>query len=299
MNHSSFEIHVAPPFDFQQCLQFLCRSDDEVMHVANETAVKKLFDIDGRLLLGDITETTNGLVVRILGNNVTQEEQLEVEQYIREWFDLDQDVAAFEQWAETDELLCPLVQEYRGLRMIGFPDLFEALTWAVIGQQITLSFAYTLKRRFVEQYGQSQDMNGVTYWAFPNPEKIALLDPSELRQLQFSIRKAEYIIGMAREIIDGTLSKRQLRQETPDVIHERLLRLRGVGEWTAAYVQMKCFQDPTAFPAADAGLHQALKHHLGRNEKLTADEMRQYGERFSGWEAYATFYLWRSLYGNV
>lgn len=299
MNQSSFEIHVISPFDFQQCLQFLRRSDDEVMHVVSETAIKKLFDIDGRLLFGELIETTQGLVVTFSEDVMTEKEQLEVERYVREWFDLDQDVAAFEQWAETDELLRPLVQEYQGLRLIGFPDLFEALSWAVIGQQITLSFAYTLKRRFVEQYGQSRDVEGVTYWAFPKPETIALLDPSELRPLQFSTRKAEYIIGIAREMTYGRLSKQQLRSESPDVMHERLLSLRGVGEWTAAYVRMKCFQDPTAFPAADAGLHQALKHHLGRRDKLTADEVRQYGERFAGWEAYATFYLWRSLYGNV
>jgi len=299
MSRSSFEIHVTAPFDFQQCLQFLRRSNDEVMHVARETSVSKLFDVDGRLLLGDIMETSHGLVIVFPKDDITSAEQAQVERYVRDWFDLDQDVAAFVRMVETDELLRPLVREYEGLRLIGFPDLFEALTWAVIGQQITLSFAYTLKRRFVEQYGPSREVDGVTYWAFPNPETIALLDPSELRPLQFSTRKAEYIIGIAQEMTDGRLSKQQLRSEPPDMMHERLLSLRGVGEWTAAYVRMKCFQDPTAFPAADAGLHQALKHHLGRGDKLTADEVRLYGERFSGWEAYATFYLWRSLYGDV
>jgi len=269
------------------------------MHVARETSVSKLFDVDGRLLLGDIMETAHGLVIAFPEDDITSSEQEHVERYVRDWFDLDQDVAAFVRMAETDELLRPLVREYEGLRLIGFPDLFEALTWAVIGQQITLSFAYTLKRRFVEKYGESREVDGMTYWAFPNPETIALLESSDLRQLQFSTRKAEYIIGIAQEMTDGRLSTRQLRNESSDVIHGRLLSLRGVGEWTASYVRMKCFQDPTAFPAADAGLHQALKHHLGRSDKLTADEVRQYGERFAGWEAYATFYLWRSLYGDV
>jgi len=266
---------------------------------ARETSVSKLFDVDGRLLLGDIMETAHGLVIAFPEDDITSSEQEHVERYVRDWFDLDQDVAAFVRMAETDELLRPLVREYEGLRLIGFPDLFEALTWAVIGQQITLSFAYTLKRRFVEKYGESREVDGMTYWAFPNPETIALLESSDLRQLQFSTRKAEYIIGIAQEMTDGRLSTRQLRNESSDVIHGRLLSLRGVGEWTASYVRMKCFQDPTAFPAADAGLHQALKHHLGRSDKLTADEVRQYGERFAGWEAYATFYLWRSLYGDV
>lgn len=299
MNRSPFEIRVAPSFDFQQCLQFLQRSDDEVMHVANEHTVVKLFDVTDRLLLGQIEGTATGLVVTFTEDDVSTEEQALVERYVREWFDLDQDVAAFERLAEADELLRPLIQEFRGLRLIGFPDLFEALAWAVIGQQITLSFAYTLKRRFVERYGRSRDVDGITYWTFPEAMTVAALEPDELRSLQFSTRKAEYIIGIAREIVDGTLSKHELSGETPDAIHERLLRLRGVGEWTAEYVRMKCFQDRTAFPVADAGLHQALRRQLGRSDKLSADEVRSYGERFAGWEAYATFYLWRSLYGNV
>ncbi|MFO7176761.1 DNA-3-methyladenine glycosylase, partial [Enterococcus faecium] len=87
-----------------------------------------------------------------------------------------------------DELLAPLIEAHRGLRMIGFPDLFEALVWAIIGQQITLSFAYTIKRRFVERYGDQRVVEESTYWMFPRAERIALLEPEELRELQFSRR---------------------------------------------------------------------------------------------------------------
>ena len=47
--------------------------------------------------------------------------------------------------AENDQILKPLVKKYSGLRLIGIPDLFEAIAWAIIGQQINLTFAYTLK----------------------------------------------------------------------------------------------------------------------------------------------------------
>ncbi|MCC5893329.1 DNA-3-methyladenine glycosylase [Exiguobacterium sp.] len=299
MKPTQLTISVDSPFDFHQCLTFLRRSNAEVMHVATGDAVWKLFDVNGRLLLGEIKKGTQGLVVTFPADDVTSEDETCVERYVREWFDLDQDVAGFERLAETHDLLRPLVREYKGLRLIGFPDLFEALAWAVIGQQITLSFAYTLKRRFVERYGREREVDGVTYWAFPRPENVAELAPSDLRDMQFSMRKAEYIIGIAREMTAGTLSKQQLRTYSPEQIQVRLLELRGVGEWTADYVRMKCFQDKTAFPVTDAGLHQALKHHLNRNEKVTLEEVWTIGESFAGWEAYATFYLWRSLYGNV
>lgn len=299
MKPTQLMIPVDPPFDFHQCLTFLRRSETEVMHVATDDAVWKLFDMNGRLRLGEIKAAAPGLVVTFEEEEITNEDKADVERYVREWFDLDQDVANFERLAETHDLLRPLVREYGGLRLIGFPDLFEALAWGIIGQQITLSFAYTLKRRFVERYGQSREVDGVTHWTFPRPESVAVLSPGDLRDMQFSMRKAEYIIGIAREMTAGRLSKQQLRSCSPEQIQRRLLELRGVGEWTADYVRMKCFQDKTAFPVADAGLHQALKYHLERNDKLTLEEVRAIGESFAGWEAYATFYLWRSLYGNV
>lgn len=296
---TSLLIQVTEPFDFQQCLTFLKRSEKEVMHVTTTEAVRKLMDVNQRLLLVELKEHPEGIEVQLPIDKLSKEELTGVEREIREWLDLDRDLRQFEQLAEHDEVLRPLLQSYRGLRMIGFPDLFEALAWAIIGQQITLSFAYTLKRRFVENYGEKRVIDGMTYWVFPRPEVITELDPEKLRTLQFSRRKAEYIINIAREISDGRLSKTLLESHSREEIKNQLLELRGVGEWTADYVLMKCFQDQAAFPVADVGLHQALQHRLGLSQKPTIDEVRQYGERWSGWEGYATFYLWRSLYGKV
>lgn len=61
------------------------------------------------------------------------------------------------------------------------PDLFEALSWAIIGQQINLTFAYILKKRFVENFGESLTFKGDTFWLFPNYEKIATISVDELK----------------------------------------------------------------------------------------------------------------------
>lgn len=296
---TSFILHVKAPFDFGQCLTFLKRSEKEVMHVTTDDSVRKLIDLGQRHVLVELHSHPEGIHVQVFEEMLSEGERSVVAREICDWLDLQRDLRPFEQLAQQDELLRPLLEDYRGLRLIGFPDLFEAMTWAIIGQQITLSFAYTLKRRFVEQYGSHEVIDGVTYWAFPRPEVIAHIEPDMLRHLQFSRRKAEYIIDIAREMAEGTLSKSGLQQLSSEDIRKRLLRIRGVGEWTADYVLMKCFQEASAFPVADVGLHQALQHRLGMSRKPTLEEVKQYGERWEGWESYATFYLWRSLYGNV
>lgn len=292
-------IAVQQPFDFQECLVFLSRSEQEVLHVTTDEAIQKLMRIGERLILVELQGEQGHIRVVFPVDDVSEMEMESIEREVRDWLDLDRDLTPFEAMGAEDELLAPLIEAHRGLRMIGFPDLFEALTWAIIGQQITLSFAYTIKRRFVERYGEQRVVEGRTYWTFPRAERIASLEPEALRELQFSRRKAEYIIDIAQEITGETLSKSALQSQSSTDIRQRLLAIRGVGEWTADYVLMKCFQDASAFPIADVGLHQAIQHQLGTAKKPTIEEVRRYGESWQGWEGYATFYLWRSLYGNV
>lgn len=89
------------------------------------------------------------------------------------------------------------------------------------------------------------------------------------------------------------------QQEDYEAMKKRLMDIRGIGAWTADYVLMKCLQQPTAFPIADVGLHNALKIQLALERKPTIEELKNYAEHWQGWQAYATFYLWRSLYETV
>ncbi len=210
---------------------------------------------------------------------------------------MDQDLDRFYEQAKQEDMLDSFVKKYYGLRLIGIPDLFEALCWAIMGQQINLTFAYTLKRRFVEKYGEQFKWNNEEFFLFPNPEVIAKLEISDLTSLQFTQRKAEYVLGIAKLMFEGKLSKEILIASGHyENKCKHLISIRGIGNWTADYVLMKCLKEPSAFPIADVGIHNALKIHLGLDKKPTIDEIKELAKNWVGWEAYVTFYLWRSLY---
>jgi DNA-3-methyladenine glycosylase II len=177
------------------------------------------------------------------------------------------------------------------------PSLLEALCWTVIGQQINLSFAYTLKKRLVETYGESLEHEGRKYMLFPAADRLAALPPEELQLLKFSRFKAETLLTVARLIAEKELSKEQLllmgdfRQA-----EERLMEVRGIGPWTAQYSSMRCLRNPDAFPLSDVGLHHAIRMRLGRTVKPALPEVEALGRSWQPWRAYATFYLWRTLY---
>ncbi|WP_342443042.1 DNA-3-methyladenine glycosylase [Lysinibacillus sp. FSL K6-0075] len=295
-------IVIEPPkeFNYTECLQFLKRSNQEVLHHMKDDVLYKLLKINEQLILCKITEQANNIKVIFPMNQPSSHEHATIVQYVTEWFDFTKDLQGYYQMAEKDPILQPLTKKYAGLRLIGIPDLFEALVWAIIGQQINLTFAYTLKKRFVEHFGEHVHFEGQSYWLFPTPEKIAAIQTDDLQRLQFTLRKSEYIIDIAKSIANGQLTKDLLRQKKDyEAMKKSLMDIRGIGAWTADYVLMKCLQQPTAFPIADVGLHNALKIQLALERKPTIEEMKNYAKHWQGWQAYATFYLWRSLYETI
>lgn len=282
------------PFRFDACLKWLIRRNKEIMYEVVERRVFILIPTSDGAVLSVIEEASGGVKVSFPEGVPAIAGKAQTAGFVNEWFDMDKDILPFYQLAEQDPILKPLVPAFKGMRIVGIPDLFEALTWAIIGQQINLTFAYKVKRRFIEKYGEYITYEGKRYWVFPRAEKVADLDPLKLRELQFSIRKAEYIIDIAKMIRDRILSKAKLRHLDPVSLKQELMAIRGVGNWSAEYVRMKCFRQPDAFPVADVGLHNALKVQLGWDRKPAVEEIRELANNWNGWEAYAVFYLWMS-----
>src|SRR4029453_19207800 len=121
-----------------------------------------------------------------------------------------------------DPTLAGLVKRLRGFRPPLAPDPFEMLVGAISAQQISLRAAFAVRNRFVERFG----VRGELAYAFPLPERISEVTPDELRALGFSLRKAEYVLGLARSELDfGALAS--MPDEGVKTRRVRLPGLRG------------------------------------------------------------------------
>ncbi len=259
--------------------------------------LRKLLNIKGNHILCEFSQPImSQLEITLLNTTAAKAEQSAIIAHAREWFDLERDLSGFYKIASKDKLLSQLSRAYPGLRIVRIHDLFQALCWAILGQQINIEFAYTLQSRIIENYGQKLAHEGTIYWLFPQPEIMATLTVRELRQLQLTNKKSEYIIGVANAICKGIISKKSL-QNLPDfdTAQKQLLKLHGVGPWTANYVLMRCLGSADAFPLEDIGLHNAIKKSLHLPEKPTIDKVQKLAGNWVGWRAYAAFYLYRSL----
>ncbi len=292
---SKMIIQVPDEFNFQTNFQFLQRSPKEVLHRVEEQRVVKLLQVEKELVLFSVREGNQKLIVDFLQDEPSARAKLIIKTFVSEWFDLETDLKPFYALAKKDDLLKDIVKRHYGYRIVGQPDLFESLIWAVLGQQINLGFAYTLKQRFVEKFGQRLEYGGKHYHLFPLPEKVAQLSNDQLLPLQFSRQKANYTVGIAQAFAEGKLSREKLTGLSLTEAKEELMKIKGIGNWTANYALMKTFRHPDAFPLEDAGVHNAIKNLLGLKSKPSIDRVRKIFKRYKGWEAYATLYLWKSL----
>jgi DNA-3-methyladenine glycosylase II len=286
-------IPVPAEFNFDFCLQFLRRSPKEILHHVDENRVTKVIRVNDQPVLISVEPSRDALMLTIYDPGYPDHNS--VVAYVREWLDLDSNLMPFYRLAQGDELLGPLVKRFRGHRIMSHPDLFESLIWAVLGQQINLGFAYTLKQRFVESYGEKIELYGQWYYLFPTPHRVASIQETDLLPLQFSRQKAKYTVNIARAFVSGEVSKEHLRRKSLLEAKEILMNIKGVGNWTANYALMRTFRYPDAFPLEDAGLHNALKNLMGLKKKPSVKRVKSIFKKYKGWEAYATVYLWKSL----
>lgn len=168
--------------------------------------------------------------------------------------------------AAVDDRVRTLVERRPGYRPPITPDPFEAIIGAISAQQVNLRWALTTRTRLVERFGSRKEMGGVPIWAFPPPASLADVDPAELREMQFTTRKAEYIVGVARAATDGWLD--DLSEQTNEEVVEHLTKLRGLGRWTAEQVLARSLARPDAVAAGDLGVRKAISHLWHESDEL-------------------------------
>ncbi|HEX3583844.1 MAG TPA: hypothetical protein VH087_18910 [Thermoanaerobaculia bacterium] len=174
-----------------------------------------------------------------------------------------------------------LVGARRGMRVPQTATVFESIVWAICGQQVNLAFAYKLRRAVIELAGKRVD----GMYAHPHPPAVARLDYDDLTRRQFSRRKAEYLIDVARSGIDFE-ALRQL--PTPD----SLLTIRGFGIWSANYVLMRGCGFADCVPIGDTGLTSSLQEFYRLETRPDAEKTLVLMKRFAPYRSLATFHFW-------
>ncbi len=287
-----FTIALPDGFRADGVLRYLGRDPASILErVRGSELAKGLMLADGPAVLRMRFEADAAVCAVDADRPLCAESMREVHAAAVRMLNLASDPASFERQVERRADLARLIEGRRGLRIPLTATPWECLLWAIVGQQVNLAFAYTLRTVVAELAGQPA---GDGLRAHPTPEAVAALDYDELTGRQFSRRKAEYVIDTARLIASGEL-RIDGEREMATTLERRMLDVRGLGPWSVNYFLMRGAGFADCIPIGDAGLTAALQRFFDLDHRPGPAETRERMEPFAPYRSLATYHLWSSL----
>jgi len=159
-------------------------------------------------------------------------------------------------------------------------DLFYELAHSIVSQQLAVSAAEAVFARVKSLPG------GLT------PGSLLAADAETLRSCGLSARKIEYLCGIARATLAGELDDKRFAGLPDSEVVDALVKLKGVGVWTAEMLLIFHFGRRDVLSTGDLGVRRGLEILLGK-ENFTADELAALRRRVSPCGTLASLYLWR------
>ena len=202
--------------------------------------------------------------------------------------DFQTDLHAAAAWlTEHDPLLAPIIMQHGLAKFEPHDDYYGALVNSIIGQQLSVKAAATIKQRFKDLFGGS----------LPAPEAILNTSHDELRTAGLSNAKANYIRDLAEHVLDGRIRFDKLPKQSNDEIIGELTDVKGLGEWTAHMFLMFCVGRLDVLATGDLGVRNAIRGLYGLEDAPTPQQVIEIAEQYH-WQPYqsvACWYLWRWL----
>ena len=202
---------------------------------------------------------------------------------------INQDLArqAAEHLVRVDPAFESLVQRSGLCDIRPHQEYYQALAGEIIGQQLSVKAAASIRKRFVALFGD----------AFPAPHAILEKSVEELRETGLSRAKATYIRDLAQHVVDGKVRFDHLDELDNEAVIAELTDVKGIGEWTAHMFLMFCMGRADILAPGDLGIRNAVKKLYGLQEVPTPAEViiRAKRRHWHPYETIACWYLWELL----
>lgn len=203
---------------------------------------------------------------------------------------LNQPIDIFEECVARHPQLGELINRQSGLRVPVTPTVFEALSWAIIGQQISVAAAVSIRRKLIQLVGL-QYSSGL--YCYPDAKHVTDLSIGDLRQAGFSQSKAQALLTVSQMAVSGELELHDTQKEPPiEQIRQQLLEIRGIGPWTVNYVLLRGYGWLDGSLHGDAAVRRGLQMLLNPVDAIDENQVRQWLENFTPWRALVAAHLW-------
>jgi DNA-3-methyladenine glycosylase II len=290
---SSRALSIPLPADYRSAdvLSFHARDAERLAEQVDDRRIRKAVLLDGVPVLLDAALGPAEAACRIDADGALDTATLvRAQEALSNILGLRIDPAPFAALVRDDPVFGPLVARQPGLRIVQSATVFEALTWAIIGQQINLPFAISLRRTFIQQAGRAHSSG---LWCYPEASDVAGLDAEALTSRKFSRAKAETLLRVARMAAEGALPLAQ--DDDPARAAEQLLAIKGIGPWTVNYTLLRGYGYADCSLEGDVAVRGALGRLLDEAGKPDQARTQAWLARYSPHRTMAAAYLWASL----
>lgn len=213
-----------------------------------------------------------------------------LEHMVQRMLGLTQRIEDFEHTYRRHPHLGLLISRQPGLRVPLTATPFEALTWAITGQQISVSAAVAIRRRLIQAAGLKHS-GGLG--CYPDARRISQMSEADLRQAGCSQVKARSLIELSRRVMENLMPLDEWTVTLPvDEMCEKLLLVSGIGPWTINYALLRGFGWLDGSLHGDVAVRRSMQTLLNHPEKVTEVYAKQWLAEFSPWRALVAAHLW-------
>jgi DNA-3-methyladenine glycosylase II len=163
---------------------------------------------------------------------------------------------------------------------------FEALVEAIVSQQLSVKASDTIFKRFVALYPGKK---------FPSPEDVLKTTDAKMRKVGLSGSKVKYIKDLSRRIYRKELKLQSLHLLENEQVIEELVKVKGIGKWTAEMFLMFSLAREDLYSHGDLGLKNAIIKLYGFKKPPTVKQVEKIISKWSPHKTLASRYLWKSL----
>ena len=185
--------------------------------------------------------------------------------------------------SNKDKVLKKLIQTYRNEYLNLNSNYFHSLINSIIGQQISVSAADSMKTKFFKL------KRNIT------PQTVSKLRTKDLRKCGLSRQKILYIRNISKFFLQNKKFIKNINKSSEEEIYNNLIEIKGVGNWTIHMFLMFSYGSSNIFPTGDLGFLKAISKLYKVQLPISERKLKLLYKKWSPYSSQATWYLWRSL----
>ncbi len=194
------------------------------------------------------------------------------------------DIGASARVLSRDKRMAAVVKKFPKPELRHSTNAFRSLAESIIYQQLSGKAAATIEKRFVALYAPKK---------FPTPDDVLLTSVTNMRSVGLSNQKANYMIDLASKFKDKTVDPKHFHLMTDEEISEHVIRVKGIGQWTADMFLIFALNRPNVLPVGDLGIQKGAQIFFGLKSLPTPEKLQKLAMSFDGHYTVFALYMWK------